>query len=163
MAAPLIRSARPEDVPAIVGLVRELARTEGAPERCHLTPAALRSHLFADHPAVFADVAEDPGAGGGVVAVALWVLTFSTWDGAHGIWLEDLCVDAPRRGQGLGRRLLATLAARCTERGYTRLEWNASVGNAPAIGLYESVGAVAKQGSLEYRLDGAALARLASV
>lgn len=160
MSDPRIRPAAPDDVPAMVRLVHVLADHEGGGDECILTPAALEAHLFGDAPALFADVAQVDGK---VVGVALWFLTFSTWHGVHGIWLEDLCVDPDHRGGGLGRALLGTLAARCLDRGYTRLEWNATVGNDPAIGLYDAVGATVKQHSLEYRLTGAALHALGSV
>ena len=60
---------------------------------------------------------------GVVVGFALWFLNFSTWRGTHGIYLEDLYVRPAARGGGLGKALLAALAAECVRNGYTRLEW----------------------------------------
>lgn len=63
-------------------------------------------------------------AGEEVVGVALWFRAFSTWDGVHGIYLEDLFVRADHRRIGHGSALLAELAAECVRQGYTRLEWS---------------------------------------
>ena len=149
-----VRPIRPDDVPAVVGLVRELADYERAPSEVHLTEEQLRASLFGDSPAVFGHVAED---GGAVVGVALWFLNFSTWRGTHGIHLEDLYVQPGHRGRGLGRELLRTLAAVCVERGYSRLEWSVLDWNTPSIEFYEAAGAVPMDEWTVFRLTDEAL------
>ena len=84
-----VRAIRPDDVPAVVGLVRELAEYDRALHEVRLTEEQLSTCLFGDSPALFGHVAEHDGA---VVGVALWFLNFSTWRGTHGIYLEDLFV-----------------------------------------------------------------------
>ena len=168
MSGPAVRSVvRPveeRDVDAVVGLVHELAAYEKAPEHCHLTPAELRAALFGPAPALFGHVAElrpEDGHGPGeVVGCALWFLNFSTWRGVHGIYLEDLYVRPAHRGLGLGRGLLAALAAVCVERGYGRLEWWVLDWNAPSIAFYRALGAVPMDEWTVFRLDGDALAAL---
>src|SRR5690606_33830642 len=113
-----IRRVRPDDVDAVVDLVHALAEYEKAPDECHLTSEQLHAALFADAPALYGHVAEVEGT---VVGFALWFLNFSTWRGVHGIYLEDLFVLPEHRGSGLGKALLATLAAECVDRGYARL------------------------------------------
>ena len=78
----------------------------------------------------------------------------------HGIYLEDLFVQPAFRGAGLGRALLARLAAECVERGYARLEWAVLDWNDPAIGFYRTLGAAPMDEWTVFRLDGAALAAL---
>ena len=126
-----VRPVRPDDVPAVVALVRELADYEKALHEARLTEEQLTRALFGDSPAVFGHVAEHDGE---VVGIALWFLNFSTWRGTHGIYLEDLYVSPAHRGTGLGRELLRTLAAVCVERGYSRLEWSVLDWNTPSIG-----------------------------
>jgi GNAT superfamily N-acetyltransferase len=133
-----IRRARPEDVPAMVGLAEELAEYERARHECRLTTEQLHDALFRPAPALFGHVAEVDGA---VVGMALWFLNFSTWRGAHGIYLEDLYVQLSQRGSGLGKALLTALAQECVDQGYARLEWSVLDWNAPAIGFYKSLGA----------------------
>ncbi len=152
-----IRPAAPADVPAIVGLVHELADYEREPESCLLTADQLTAALFGPAPALFGHVADVEGE---VVGCALWFLDFSTWRGVHGVHLEDLYVRPAHRGAGLGRALLARLAAVCTERGYARLEWSVLDWNAPSIAFYRSLGAESMDGWTTFRLDGTALAAL---
>jgi GNAT superfamily N-acetyltransferase len=158
----VIRPVEERDVDAVVGLVHELAAYERAPEHCHLTPAQLRAALFGPAPALFGHVAEvgQEDGHGKVVGCALWFLNFSTWRGVHGLYLEDLYVQPAHRGAGLGRALLAALAAVCVERGLGRLEWWVLDWNAPSIAFYRALGAVAMDEWTVFRLDGEALAAL---
>jgi GNAT superfamily N-acetyltransferase len=153
----MIRRVTPEDVPAVTALVYELAEYEKARHECTVTEAQLTAALFGEHPSVFGHVAEQAGA---VVGTALWFLNFSTWDGVHGIYLEDLYVKPEFRGGGHGKALLTALARECTERGYSRLSWSVLDWNAPSIAFYESLDAKAQDEWTTYRLSGDALARL---
>jgi GNAT superfamily N-acetyltransferase len=159
-----VRRVRPADVDAVVALVHELADYERAPEECTLTAAQLHTALFDDDPAVFGHVAVVGGevVGGEVVGIALWFLTFSTWDGVHGIHLEDLYVSPAHRRGGVGLALLAELAAECTRRGFSRLEWSVLDWNSPALDFYAAIGAVGLDGWTVHRLTGDPLAALAS-
>jgi GNAT superfamily N-acetyltransferase len=154
-----VRSIRPDDVPAVVGLVRELADYERALHEVRLTEEQLTECLFGDSPALFGHVAEDDGA---VVGVALWFLNFSTWRGTHGIYLEDLFVQPQHRGKGLGKELLRTLAAVCVERGYSRLEWSVLDWNTPSIDFYKAAGALPMDEWTVFRLTDDALTDFAA-
>jgi GNAT superfamily N-acetyltransferase len=160
-----IRDVEERDVPAVVALVHELAEYERAAEHCHLTAVQLHAALFGPSPALFGHVAEAEGDGAEgdsrVVGCALWFLNFSTWRGVHGLYLEDLYVQPAHRGTGLGRALLARLAAVCTQRGLERLEWSVLDWNAPSIAFYRALGAVPMDGWTTFRLDGAGLVALA--
>ena len=155
---PLVRTAEPDDVPAIVGLVHELAAYERASECCVLTEAQLHAALFGVRPALFGHVAL---AGGQVVGCALWFLNFSTWRGVHGIYVEDLYVQPAHRGQGHGAALLKELARECARRGFARLERSVLDWNKLATSFYASLGAKAQDEWTIYRLSGSALAALA--
>ncbi len=152
-----VREVRPADLPAVVGLVHELAAYEREPGSCRLTTEQLRAALFDARPALFGHVAE---VGGTVVGCALWLINFSTWRGVHGVYLEDLYVRPAFRGRGLGRALLIALAGVCVERGYGRLEWSVLDWNTPSIHFYRALGAVALDEWTTFRLDGPQLARL---
>ena len=154
-----IRRVRPDDVPAVVGLVRELAEYEKAAHEVRLTEEQLTAALFGDDPKLFGHVAE---AGGAVVGMALWFLNFSTWRGTHGIYLEDLYVQPGHRGSGLGRELLRTLADLCVQRGLSRLEWSVLDWNTPSIEFYEAAGAVPMDEWTVFRLTGEALTAFAA-
>ena len=153
-----VRRALESDVDTMVELVYELAEYERAPEQCHLTAGRLHAALFGPSPALFAHVAELDGQ---VVGCALWFLNFSTWDGEHGIYLEDLYVRPGARGAGLGKALLAALAEECVRNGYTRLQWWVLDWNKPAIDFYQSLSAIPMDEWTVFRISGTALTRLA--
>jgi len=152
-----VRPATPADVPELVAMIRELAQYERALHEVEATEEHLHRTLFPEHPAVFAHVVEVDGA---VAGMAIWFLSYSTWLGAHNLYLEDLYVRPTQRGSGTGRLLLQTLAEVCRERGYQRLEWWVLDWN-PARDFYHAIGAEALTEWIPYRVSGDALARLA--
>jgi GNAT superfamily N-acetyltransferase len=153
----LIRPAGPADVSAIRGLIRELAEYENALDQVEVTEPDLAATLFGPQPSVFAHVGEVDGA---VAGFALWFLNYSTWTGRPGLYLEDLYVTPRLRRSGLGRALLAELAAICLERGYARLDWAVLDWNAPALEFYARLDAEPLDQWRLHRLSGPALATL---
>ena len=153
-----VRPAVAADVPVLLQLVRELAEYEREPDAVEATEPMLTEALFGASPVASCHVAQD---GGQVVGFALWYVTFSTWTGRPGLWLEDLFVRPGARGTGLGRALLSALAAVCVERGYGRFEWWVLDWNTPAHGFYRALGADPQDGWTTWRVDGAALRTLA--
>jgi GNAT superfamily N-acetyltransferase len=154
----VIRSARPGDEAVIHQLICELAEYERSLDQVESSVADLRAALFGPSPALYAHVAEHEGA---VAGFALWFVSYSTWTGRHGIYLEDLYVRPGLRGHGLGAALLAELAAICVQRGYPRLEWAVLDWNEPALGFYRRLGAEPRTDWVPHRVSGPALARLA--
>ena len=100
--------------------------------------------------------------GRNAVGFALWFSTFSTFRGQPGLYLEDIFVRPEYRGRGIGKALLATVAAKAVERGYARLEWAVLNWNQPAIGFYRSLGARPMDEWTVHRLTGPALHALAA-
>lgn len=153
----MIRTATPGDVEVILALVVELAVYEREPDAVETTAAMLHEALFGPAPTASAHVAVADGV---VVGFALWFVTFSTWKGLPGLWLEDLYVRPEARGGGHGRALLQALAAVCLERGYPRFAWWVLDWNTSAQGFYRQLGAVPQDEWTTWRVDGAALAAL---
>lgn len=153
-----IRRATPDDVADITAMIHELAEFEHAAGDCTVTEKQIAAALFDDPATVRGHVVEVDGQ---IAAMALWFLSFSTWDGAAGIYLEDLYVRPGFRRRGLARRLLATLADECVANGYTRLSWAVLNWNVDAIALYDGVGAAPQREWTTYRLSGPELAALA--
>ena len=158
--APLvIRDARPDDVPLLLALFRELAEYERLQDQLRATEELLERALFSDRPAAEALVAE---RGGAPVGYALFYPTFSTFLAIQGVWLEDLFVRPAHRKSGAGRALLAAVAARARERGAERLEWSALDWNELALGFYRGLGAQRMDEWVTHRLVGDALRNLAA-
>ena len=153
-----VRAAGPEDLKTIHGFILDLAAYERLSHEAEATLADLERDLFGPAPRVFCDIAEIDGA---PVGFALWFYSYSTFRGRHGIWLEDLFVRPERRGAGAGLALLKALARRCADQDLARLEWSVLDWNAPAIGFYDSLGALTMDEWTTRRLTGAALEALA--
>ena len=174
-----LRPAIPADTPQILELIQDLAEYEKEPDAVRATEEALHEHLFGENPAVFGHVVEvlngdikdedvadsgsvengdaAPGERPYLAGMALWFLNFSTWECAHGIYLEDLYVRPEYRKNRLGKLLLQQLAHLCVARGYQRMEWSVLKWNEPSIQFYKSFGAYPMSGWDTYRLDGDAL------
>ena len=155
---PEIRAATRADVPAIADLIRSLARYERLEDQVTMTEDMLESSLFGPRPYAETLIAED---GGRPVGFALFFHNFSTFLAKPGIYLEDLFVKESHRGTGIGRSLLARLAAIAVERGCGRLEWAVLDWNTDAVGFYERLGARPNSEWTVYRLAGDSLAGLA--
>ena len=158
IGAVTVRPARPEDVGSLIGMIRDLATYEREPDAVETDELMLADALFCDSPTVFAHVAEVEAQ---VVGMAVWFVTFSTWTGRSGLYLEDLYVRPGVRHSGVGRALLAALAALAAERGCARIDWSVLDWNESALGFYRSLGARPMDGWTSYRLDGDRLGRVA--
>ncbi len=151
-----IRTAVREDAELLFGLIRELAEYEKLGDAVRGDAELLATTLF-DQGAAEALIAED---GGEAVGYAIFFGAFSTFECRPGIWVEDLFVRPEHRRRGIGRALLARLAATALERDCARLEWSALDWNELALRFYDELGATRLEEWLTLRLDGQELERL---
>jgi len=151
----VLRVARPDDVDAIVQMIRELAEFEQLTHLLQVTPQKLHPQLFGERPAAEAMVAQ---RGDEVVAFALFFTNFSTFLAQPGLYLEDLFVKPAHRGRGLGEALLSRLGRLAVERGYGRFEWSVLDWNQNAIRFYQRMGATVMPDWRICRIAGDALA-----
>jgi len=152
-----IRAATPADAALIVGFIRELAEYEKLLHEVKITTEDLARDLFGAEPRIFCEIAEWDGR---PVGFALWFYTYSTFQGRHGIWLEDLYVQPDQRGRGIGKALLQHLARRCVEENLGRFEWWVLDWNEPSIAFYKSQGGVMQDEWTKVRVEGEALLKL---
>lgn len=154
-----LRPATPQDLPAVLALIRQLADYEKLSHQVVATEAQLHEAMFGP-----SAVAETLLAclDGQTVGMALCFRSYSTFLGRAGLYLEDLFVLPEHRGLGIGRRLLQALATLAVQRGYGRMEWSVLDWNQPAIGFYQRLGARPVDGWTVYRLSGEALEALAA-
>ena len=153
-----IRKAEREDAALILRFIGELAVYEKLADDVVASVDDIERALFCENPKVFALIAEWEGAPCGF---ALYFFNFSTFLGRHGVYLEDLFVRETHRGKGIGKALLARLAAIAVENDCGRLEWSVLDWNAPSIAFYKSLGAVPMDEWTVYRMTGPALVDLA--
>jgi len=157
-AAIELTSVREDDLPLVVELVGELAEYEQRRHEVLLEAPDLRAALFGSQKVCDALIAR---VGGQPAGMAIWFFSFSTFRGRPNLYLEDLFVRPAYRRFGVGRAIMARLAAVAGERGCGRLEWSVLAWNDPAIAFYRSLGAEPVAEWQAYQLSGAALARLA--
>ena len=152
----VVREARREDARLLLELFRELSEYEHLEHEMRATEELIARWMFGDRPAAQALIAQ---RGSEVAGYALFFQTFSTFLTIPGVWLEDLFVRPEHRRAGIGRALLAAVAARVQDGG--RLEWAALDWNELALGFYRGLGAQTMQEWITHRLVGEALRRLA--
>lgn len=152
-----IRPAEPADAGQVLKFIADLAAYEKLSHEAQASEADLVRDLFGPRPKVFCEIAEWQGR---PVGFALWFYTYSTFQGQHGIWLEDLFVDPSMRGKGVGKALLVNLAQRCVAEGLGRFEWWVLDWNKPSIDFYIAQGGVMQDEWTKVRVDGEALVKL---
>lgn len=160
MAPPAVRivPATPDNVALVLRFIKALAEYERLADTVVATEEGLRAALFGPQPqaeVLLAYADEAP------VGFALFFHNFSTFMGRRGLYLEDLFVEPAFRGLGIGKALLARLAAVALERGCPRLEWSVLDWNESAIAFYRGLGAAPMDEWTVFRLTGDALTRLA--
>ena len=153
-----IRRAAAGDGALVLDMVRELAAYEKLAHEVLAVEADIEAALTRPSATAFCEIAEWDGEAAGQ---ALWFNNFSTFQGRNGLYLEDLFVRPAFRGRGIGRALLAHLAALCVENGWPRMDWAVLDWNQSAIDFYRSQGAVVAPDWRLVRLEGPALAALA--
>lgn len=133
-----IRPATQDDIPAMVGLLAQLFAIESdlAIDRAAQARGLAMLLRRADALALVATRAER------VVGMTTVQLTVSTARGGLSAGVEDVVVDSPHRGSGIGRRLLAAAEAWARERGALRIALLADETNAPALDFYDQLGFV---------------------
>jgi len=156
----VIRPATESDIPALLGLIWELAEYEKLTHIMVATEEQYRQALFGARPVAEALMAFVDGQ---AVGYAIFFHNFSTFLGRPGIYLEDIYVRPQVRGRGVGKKLFATVARIARERNCGRYEWCVLKWNTPSIDFYKALGAEALDGWLMMRLDGDALAKVADL
>lgn len=132
-----IRDATKNDMPSVLGLIKELAVFEKEPDAVEVTTTSLIEDGFGNNPAFKCFVAETNNK---VIGAAVVYNRFSTWKGKI-LHLEDLIVSQDMRNQGIGTSLLDEVVKYGHSLGVKRINWEVISWNDGAIKLYERKGA----------------------
>ncbi|WP_037317772.1 GNAT family N-acetyltransferase [Salegentibacter sp. Hel_I_6] len=132
-----IRKARPEDMTAVLELIKELAEFEKEPDAVIISAEDLKRDGFGESPSFTCFVAEMAGK---IEGMALCYFRYSTWKGKT-IHLEDLVVRENMRGKGLGNALYKRVIEFAKEQGVKRTEWVVLDWNTHARDFYSRSGA----------------------
>lgn len=133
-----IRLAGPADAELVAGLIEELNAHQREPTG-HVTVEAVRRDGFAPQPEFQVLLAELDGVAAGY---ALFHPSWSTEYGERGLYLYDLFVRASARGHGVGRALMAAVAAVAKAEGRSFLWWCSKPWNWEAQAFYAGLGAI---------------------
>ena len=132
-----IRKGNPEDMEAVLSLIKELSVFENEPHAVVISVEDLVRDGFSSEPLFRVFVAETENQ---IVGIALYYYRYSTWKGKT-IHLEDLIVRADCRGKGVGFALYSEIIKQGRKDKVRRIEWNVLDWNTPAIEFYKKSGA----------------------
>ena len=153
-----IRDAVESDAGLILELIRGLADYEQMSGDVHTDEETLRRNLF-DNQQANVIIGEEAGV---PVCFALFFYNFSTFQGRHGLYLEDLFVKPEYRGKGYGSAMLAWLAKKAVDEDCGRFEWVCLDWNKHALKVYRRLGAQPQNQWVIQRLTGRELTDLAN-
>jgi len=128
-----IRRAKKEDCQTMMELIHELAVYEKAPDEVSVDFDHFVESGFGEKPVWWAFVAE---AENKVVGFTLYYIRYSTWKGQR-MYLEDILVNEPWRGKGIGKLLFDELIKEAKEKKLSGLVWQVLEWNEPAINFYK--------------------------
>ena len=154
----VIRPTTRDDVPQLLGLIRELAAYEKKRHKAVVTEEDLLRDGFGSEPKFRMFIAEWQGE---AVGYASFFYFYSTFQGRAALFLEDLFVLERFRGKGIGRALLVAVSKLTLEEGCFALRWEVLDWNRPAIEFYEKLGASFLKERKVVTFDGEALKRVA--
>jgi len=154
-----IREVIPEDSQTIFDFIMELAIYEKLPNAVKTTVKEIKDSIFAQNSTVKALICEEDGK---AIGYAVYFYNYSTWLGKNGIYLEDLYVNESKRGKGAGKAMIKYLAKKAISENCGRFEWACLDWNTPSREFYESLGAVALNEWIGYRLESDALEKFAN-
>ncbi len=130
----IIRKARKEDLPAVLGLIKELAAYEKAPKEVKVTLKELERDGFGKKKVYACFVAQS--SENKIVGIALYYIKYSTWKGKC-IYLDDIIVTKSMRRAGIGKKLFDAVVGVAEKMKVRKLEWQVLDWNKPAIGFYK--------------------------
>ena len=152
----IIRPGVKNDVPFVLGLIKELAEFEKEPQSVEVSEEQLINDGFGPIPAYNLLVAEYQQK---IVGLSLFYFRYSTWKG-KGLYLEDLIVTESFRGQGIGKKLILETAKFAKDNQCTGLYWQVLDWNTPAIDFYRDLGAIFDGEWVNCKLDQQTLSKI---
>jgi GNAT superfamily N-acetyltransferase len=129
----VIRDGKPEDVPEVIRMIKELAAFELEPDAVLITEEELLADGFSDNPIYHLKIATSNTQTAGM---ALFYFAYSTWKGKY-LYLEDFYVNPEFRGQGIGKKLFDAVLVEAKQAKVRRMGWQVLKWNDKAIKFYE--------------------------
>ena len=152
-----ISRAEPEDIPAILELMREFAEFENLLDFLEITEEILHQTLFGEDSFVRCLMAHDHKK---PVAYAFFFPSFSSFRGQKSVYLEDIFITEKYRQHGVGEKLLKAVAGRGKEFGAERMDFQVLQWNTPAVEFYKKHAATMDADERHFKFTDKAFAKL---
>lgn len=154
-----IRAAREAEAGAVAALINAINSLDGGAPMVPMTAAIVRRDLLGPAPRALLRVGEWRGA---IAGFATAGRIYDATRAADALMLLDLYVAPEARRQGIGRALMAALAAEAGRCGAACLWWGVDEGDEDAMRFYRAIGAMEEERFAGMILAGEALDRLAA-
>ena len=128
-----IRKGVKKDLPQVLDLIKELAEYENAHKEVTITLDELENDGFSHQPLFQFFVAEKENE---LIGLSFYYIRYSTWKGKF-LYLEDLIIKEPYRGNGIGALLFEETIKICNSEKYQGMTWQVLDWNSPAINFYK--------------------------
>ncbi len=146
-----MRLASVDDAVLVHAMIIEMAHAMDAKAKVRSTVEDFVAAMSADNAAIHVLLAED---GEEPIGVTIFFLTFSTWRGTLGVYVQDIYVAPAGRGTGIGKKMLSRVAAWAADRGADHLRLSVDRENSGAQAFYESIGMSFCDEEMIYRITG---------
>lgn len=153
-----IKKAVPENIPAVIELMREFAEFENLLEYLEVTEESLQKVIFGEDSFVKCLLAFDDDK---PIAYAIFYPTFSSFRGQKSVYLEDIFITARYRKYGIGEKMLKKVTKNGKEFGAERMDFQVLEWNTPAVNFYKKHGAVMDEDERHFKFTDEAFENLA--
>jgi GNAT superfamily N-acetyltransferase len=154
----VVRDGSPADAKLVHSMLAALASELGISDKQTSGTRDIEVALSGSPPDVHALIAERNGR---AVGMALVFLTYSTWRGQRGVYVQDLYVAREARGIRAGQVLMNAAAAWGADHGATHLRLSVDLANGNAQSFYETVGLRPRDDERLFEIDGEDFGHLA--
>lgn len=143
-----IRKSTPDEIPAIVRLMRDFAEYENLGDYCEITEERLFTVMFGDEAFVEGLIAFHDNV---PIAYAMFYPYFASFRGQVGYYLEDIFIADDYRRNGLGAAMVRIIARLAQQRGFERIDFQVLEWNTPAVKFYEKLGAIRDESERHFK------------
>lgn len=145
------RFASSADAHIVHGMLVDLGVSMDDVDKISCTVQDVETALSGSAPDIHAIIAEKNSEAVGMTVI---FLTFSTWRGTRGVYVQDIYVADGVRGIGLGARLLKEVIAWAVNQGADHLRLSVDRNNTSARSFYEKLGLSLRGDEMIYTIVG---------
>ena len=134
-------------------MVLQLADSTVGRDRVTSVAGDFVEAMSGDNPAIYVLIAERDQQ---PLGIAILFLTFSTWRGTRGVYVQDIFVAPDARGAGLGKKMIEAAARWAAAHGADHLRLSVDRDNVAAQAFYAAIGLTFCAEEMTYQIAGEA-------